>query len=165
MSTDVGPDVGPRVGPRFSAGERTGVAGALVIDVHADAAIRRHASRAYPHECCGALLARDDIIVEAFPLSNTTAGESTRRFLVGPEDYTRAEARARQRGVQLAGFYHSHPDHPARPSQHDLDHAWPNLTYLIISVIGGEPADLTAWHLLDDRSAFEQGELTWRTRF
>jgi proteasome lid subunit RPN8/RPN11 len=136
-----------------------------VIDVHADAAIRHHASEAYPLECCGALLERDNVIVEAFPLSNTTTGEATRRFLVGPEDYTRAEKRARQRGARLAGFYHSHPDHAAAPSQHDLDHAWPNLTYLIISVIDGEPADMTAWHLRDDRSAFEQGELTWRTRF
>ncbi|MEX2273935.1 MAG: Mov34/MPN/PAD-1 family protein, partial [Vicinamibacterales bacterium] len=59
----------------------------------------------------------------------------------------------------LAGFYHSHPDHPARPSAHDLEQAWPNLTYLIIAVRAGVPDEITSWRLRDDRSGFDQGEL------
>ncbi|MBI2221437.1 MAG: M67 family metallopeptidase [Acidobacteria bacterium] len=120
------------------------------------AEIRRHAREAYPHECCGALIAADGAIVEAFPLPNTTAGEARRRFLVAPSDYRLAEARAQARRGTLAGFYHSHPDHPARPSQHDLEQAWPNLTYVIVSVGAGVPGELTSWRLREDRSAFEE---------
>ena len=63
----------------------------------------------------------------------------------------------------LAGFYHSHPNHPARPSAYDLEQAWPNFSYVIISVNAAVPGDITCWHLKDDRSAFDQGELTCHT--
>jgi proteasome lid subunit RPN8/RPN11 len=122
----------------------------------AEAEIRRHASETYPDECCGALIAAGGAIVEAYRLPNTTAAGARRRFLIGPEDYRLAEARARERTGSLAGFYHSHPDHPARPSQHDLEQAWPNLTYVIVAVNGGTPADLKSWRLLEDRSGFEE---------
>jgi proteasome lid subunit RPN8/RPN11 len=134
------------------------------IDEKAVAIIERHAAEAYPHECCGALLGTGDLITEAVPLSNTTAEQATRRFLVGPTEYRRAEARARALGLQLAGFYHSHPDHPARPSQHDLEHAWPNLMYVIVSVSAGSPADMTCWRLRDDRAEFQRGDLRCQTR-
>ena len=62
--------------------------------------------------------------------------------------------------AELLGFYHSHPDHPARPSQYDLDHAWPFFSYVIVSVCGGVPEDMTSWRLKDDRSAFDQEDLT-----
>ena len=61
---------------------------------------------------------------------------------------------------ELLGFYHSHPDHPARPSQYDLDHAWPFFSYIIVSVRGGVPEDMTSWRLQEDRSAFDQEDLT-----
>ena len=122
--------------------------------------IRRHAGETYPDECCGALIADlAGTIVEAFRLPNTTAAGARRRFRVAPSDYRLSEERARERQGVLAGFYHSHPDHPARPSQHDLDHAWPNFTYIIIAVNGGAPGDITAWRLRDDRSGFDQGVL------
>jgi proteasome lid subunit RPN8/RPN11 len=104
-------------------------------------------------------------IVEAFALPNTTAEGAARRFMVGPEDYRAAERRARQRNGTLAGFYHSHPDHPARPSAHDLDRAWPNLTYIILSVVAGVAGDITAWRLRDDRTAFDRGEIACPARF
>ena len=128
--------------------------GALAAE--AEAEIRRHAAEAYPDECCGALIASGEMIVEAYRLPNTTAAGARRRFLVGPGDYRLAEARARERQGTLAGFYHSHPDHPARPSAHDLEQAWPNLTYIIVAVREGTPADLTSWRLRDDRSGFEE---------
>jgi proteasome lid subunit RPN8/RPN11 len=122
--------------------------------------IRRHASETYPDECCGALIAASDgRIVEAFRLPNTTAAGARRRFRVAPSDYRLSEERAREKQGTLAGFYHSHPDHPARPSQHDLDHAWPNFTYIIIAVDGGAPGDITSWRLRDDRSGFDRGDL------
>ena len=126
------------------------------LAAEAEAEIRRHASETYPNECCGALIASNGAIVEAYRLPNTTAEGPRRRFRIGPDDYRLAEARARERSGNLAGFYHSHPDHPARPSQHDLEHAWPNLTYVIVAVQEGTPADLKSWRLLEDRSGFEE---------
>jgi proteasome lid subunit RPN8/RPN11 len=137
---------------------------AVAIAPAALAVIERHGAEAYPHECCGALLASGDAIVEAFPLENTTDGPAARRFLVGPSQYRRAEQWAAERGGTLAGFYHSHPDHPARPSQTDLEQAWPNFLYVIVSVVEAVPRNITCWRLQEDRSAFERGDLKpWRT--
>ena len=122
----------------------------------AEAEIRRHGTETYPNECCGALIASGGTIIEAFPLPNTTAEGPRRRFLIGPNDYRLAEARAQARGGTLAGFYHSHPDHPARPSETDLAQAWPNLTYIIVAVRDGQPEDLRFWRLREDRSGFEE---------
>ena len=133
---------------------KMGIFPAAVLDE-----IRAHGAEAYPYECCGALIAVDGAIVEAFRLPNTTAAGARRRFRIGPSDYRQAEARATELRGTLAGFYHSHPDHPARPSQHDLEHAWPNLIYVIVSVNAGAAGDITAWRLRDDRSAFDEGEL------
>ena len=121
-----------------------------------DAAIRAHGREAFPHECCGALLGRDAIVHEAFRLPNTTEEGPRRRFLVRPDDYRAAEKRARETGLELLGFYHSHPDHPARPSQYDLDHAWPSFSYVIVSVMAGRDDLLTSWRLKDDRTAFDE---------
>jgi proteasome lid subunit RPN8/RPN11 len=128
----------------------------LGLDADAEQEIRRHAAETYPNECCGALIASGDRIIEAFRLPNTTAEGARRRFMIAPVDYRLAEARARERQGTLVGFYHSHPDHPARPSATDLAQAWPNLTYIIVAVREGTPEDLKSWRLLDDRSGFEE---------
>lgn len=129
---------------------------ALALRPQADSAIRAHGRKAFPHECCGALLGRDHAVHEAFALPNTTEDGPRRRFLVRPDDYRAAEKRARDTGLELLGFYHSHPDHPARPSQYDLDHAWPSFSYVIVSVMAGEDQLLTSWRLKEDRSTFEE---------
>lgn len=120
--------------------------------------IRRHGAETYPHECCGALFGHADtgVILRALPLPNTTEEGPRRRFMIRPADYRVAERAASEAGLELVGFYHSHPDHPARPSQHDLDHAWPNLHYLIASVHDGRPDVIRAWLLAQDRSAFSE---------
>jgi proteasome lid subunit RPN8/RPN11 len=128
-------------------------------------AIRRHGAEEFPYECCGALIEVNGTVVEAFALRNTTGGGATRRFRIGPDGYREAEGRARERGGTLAGFYHSHPNEPARPSAYDLEHAWPNFTYAIISVNAGEPGDITVWHLRDDRSGFDEGDIEWHTGY
>ena len=128
-------------------------------------AIRRHGAADFPDECCGALVDIGGTIVEALPLANTTSSGAARRFRIGPDGYREADRRARDRGGALVGFYHSHPNEPARPSAYDLEHAWPNLTYVIMSVNGGTPGDITVWHLRDDRSGFDEGELKWHTGF
>src|SRR5881275_2858985 len=124
-----------------------------------DAAVRRHGEDTYPHECCGALIGTAGRATATVPLPNTTEKGPRRRFLVRPSDYRLAEQRASASGSELLGFYHSHPDHPARPSQFDLDHAWPTFAYVIVSVQSGTSSDMTVWFLKDDRSSFEGGEL------
>ena len=122
-------------------------------------AIRQHGIEAYPNECCGALFGRNGHVLDTFGLPNTTEEGPRRRFLVRPEDYLAAERRARELGAELLGFYHSHPDHPARPSQYDLDHAWPNMLYTITSVREGRVEITTAWQLREDRSQFDERSL------
>jgi proteasome lid subunit RPN8/RPN11 len=122
--------------------------------------IRAHGTETYPNECCGALIGRDGEVTTTFALPNTTEEGPRRRFLVRPDDYREAEKQARAAGGDLLGFYHSHPDHPARPSQYDLDHAWPSFSYIIVSVRAGAPEDMTSWRLREDRSTFDQEDLT-----
>ena len=121
--------------------------------------IRRHGEETFPHECCGALIGRDDVVTHAVPLPNTTEEGPRRRFLVRPSDYRMAEQQAAAHGGELLGFYHSHPDHPARPSQFDLVHAWPNFAYVIVSVMSGVSRLMTVWYLKEDRSRFDEGTL------
>ena len=111
--------------------------GRLTMTAAVDAAIRQHGQETYPHECCGALVGRDGFVTAIVALPNTTDEGPRRRFLVRPSDYQLSERRATELGGELLGFYHSHPDHPARPSQYDLDHAWPTFAYIIVAVAGG----------------------------
>jgi proteasome lid subunit RPN8/RPN11 len=131
----------------------------LTITSAVDAAIRAHGRDTYPHECCGALVGNGDSVAGVVALPNTTEEGPRRRFLVRPADYRLAEARARDLRGELLGFYHSHPDHPARPSQYDLDHAWPTFAYIIVSVAQGTAGDMTVWYLKEDRSSFDEGNL------
>jgi proteasome lid subunit RPN8/RPN11 len=131
------------------------------------AKIRSHGAETYPHECCGALLGRevaDDLreIVALFPLVNRRDDSPRNRFSVTSDDVRDAEKAARQQGVDVLGWYHSHPDHPAKPSQYDQDHAWPWYSYVIVSVANGEPQDMSSWRLADDRSQFTPEDLEIR---
>ena len=132
---------------------------ALTITAGVDAGIRRHGEETYPHECCGALVGRDGQVTAIVALPNTTDEGPRRRFMVRPSDYQLAERRATELGGDLLGFYHSHPDHPARPSQYDLDHAWPTFAYIIVAVAAGVAEAMTVWYLQEDRSRFEEGSL------
>ena len=135
----------------------------VALSAEARAMIEHHAEETYPHECCGALYGETTdggfTVIEAVPFPNTTAEGPRRRFLIQPSDYRAAEAHARATKRDLIGFYHSHPDHPARPSQYDLDHAWPNMLYTITSVREGKVHDTTAWQLREDRSQFDERSL------
>jgi proteasome lid subunit RPN8/RPN11 len=119
-------------------------------------AIRAHGVETYPHECCGALIGRDAEVTSTVALPNITDEGPRRRFRVSDLDYRRVERAADAASAELLGFYHSHPDHPARPSQYDLDHALPNFSYIIVSVVSGAADDLRSWKLRDDRSAFDE---------
>lgn len=137
----------------------------LAVSSSALASIREHGQATYPLECCGALVGHGDDLEQAWPLPNTSGENQQRRFLVSPAEYRALEQRVTEAGCQLLGFYHSHPDHPAQPSMHDLATAWPGFVYLILSVRNGAPAELTGWQLRDDRSQFDEVEVVERSEF
>ena len=126
-----------------------------------DLAIREHGQRAFPHECCGFLLGRDDgdvrHLVSVLPsLNDRGDAELHNRFTSSPEAFMRADKQARSAGLDVLGFYHSHPDAPAKPSQYDLDHAWPVYSYIIVAVEKGQAVKMTCWVMEDDRSGFNE---------
>lgn len=125
--------------------------------------IHQHLESGYPNEACGVMLGKQGVVTEVVSADNErttvpgTGGESARnRYLIDPLAYMKIEKAADERGIQVLGIYHSHPDVAARPSQFDLDHAWPNLSYLIVSVVKGKVVESNSWRLRDDRSAFDQ---------
>ncbi len=127
--------------------------------------IRAHGARAYPHECCGALLGTSGedgakLVRTLLPLDNRREGDAARtRFLITAEDVLWAMKQARAQGLDIIGYYHSHPDHPAQPSEFDREHAWPGYSYIIVAVAHGKPQDATSWVLADDRSRFLAEEM------
>ena len=121
--------------------------------------IHAHGVDTYPHECCGALLGResDDSreVLDLLPLANRRNDSPRNRFEVTPDDVRLAERTANEKKIELIGWYHSHPDAPARPSEFDREHAWPWYSYIIVSVQKGEPRETTSWRLRDDRAAYD----------
>jgi|SRR5215470_12666728 len=134
------------------------------------AAIEKHGERDYPHECCGLLLGEflengDRRVKQTYPISNAREEEAKRnRFLIRPEELISGERYARAHELEVVGFYHSHPDCEARPSQYDLDHAWPTYSYIIVSVHEQSADQLRSWKLEPDRSRFNAEELSVLTQ-
>ncbi|HEY1472342.1 MAG TPA: M67 family metallopeptidase [Candidatus Acidoferrum sp.] len=137
--------------------------------------IRQHGAESYPNECCGALLGCDADaeaiparaareVLEIFPLVNRREDSPRNRFFVTAEDAHDADKAAQGQGLDLIGWYHSHPDHPARPSEYDREHAWPWYSYVIVSVRNGNPWDMKSWRLQDDRAAFVPEEVEIRNQ-
>lgn len=127
-------------------------------------AIRAHGEATYPEEGCGFLLGtvRDgrNHVQALRRVENRRTDNRERRYAIAPDDYRAAEQAARDQNLDVVGFYHSHPDHPARPSTTDLETAtFPGYTYVIVSVENGTAADLTAWTLAPDRSRFEKEKI------
>ena len=128
--------------------------------------IRRHGQATYPEEGGGLLLGRFDdgqaVVREVRVLPNTWEmdAEKRRRYLIPSRVMLREEREADARGLDVVGYFHSHPDHPAIPSEFDRDHALPNWSYVIVSVHDGQAREVLAWQLREDRSAFDQQEMT-----
>lgn len=126
-------------------------------------AIRAHGARDFPYECCGAILgdveAGVKIVRELRPLPNVHSDGHERRYLVSPDQMFALLQEERRTKRKVLGFYHSHPNHPARPSDYDREWASPWYTYIIVSVMQGTPTDMTAWQLEEDRQAFQPEEM------
>ena len=124
-----------------------------------------HGERDYPYECCGLLLGSlagngAKLVVETYAISNAREeGAKRNRFLIRPEELMRGERYAITRNLEVVGFYHSHPDHPAVPSPYDLEHAWPVYSYIVVSIKAAEAQDLRSWEMQTDRSRFEEEEI------
>ena len=126
--------------------------------------IEQSARGSFPNECCGFLLGtlNEDSreVVEVVPATNSgQEGEQYHRFLITPDDYRRCEKVAREKEMDILGFFHSHPNAKARPSKYDLDHAWPWYSYIIVSLIENEVKDMTSWVLAEDRDKFHEQEI------
>ncbi|MDR3354541.1 MAG: M67 family metallopeptidase [Synergistaceae bacterium] len=128
-------------------------------------AITSEGERAYPNECCGALLGTDcgergRGAAYIFPVKNgRELEEQYHRFEILPEDYMASEREADRLGLDVIGFYHSHPDHAACPSDYDREHAVPWYSYVIVAVVCGRADDITSWTLAPDRSMFEAEQI------
>lgn len=127
-------------------------------------AVRSAGEESYPNECCGFLLGSESDGVRevqaVIPAENRSVeSEQFHRFLISPEDFLAQERRARKEGREIIGFYHSHPNAKARPSQFDTDHAWPWYSYVIFGVENQRASEMTSWILQDDRKSFIQEDV------
>lgn len=104
----------------------------------------------YPYEACGVMIGRPGRVIEVedvFHAVNLNVERARDRFLLSPDDHLAADRVARDRGLEIVGFWHSHPDHPARPSETDLKAAWEGYSYLIVSTPAFGTNDFRSWRL------------------
>ncbi len=123
--------------------------------------IKRQAKEGYPYEICGFLVGKMDYntntreVYEVIQVENQNKERANDRFDISPKDYMKVENYADSKGWQIVGIYHSHPDHPDRPSQTDLQFALPDLSYIIVSVQNGNPISYKSWYLEKDKFILE----------
>ncbi len=142
----------------------------IVLSTELYQQIEQEGVRAYPSDCCGVMIGRDlpqadgsihRLVERLQPLTNSFEKEEQyHRFRLDPLEYIQAEKTAGAEGKLLLGFYHSHPDCPARPSEYDRQHAWPFYSYLIVSILKGQPADMTSWLLNEATEQFSEEHIS-----
>ena len=141
----------------------SGVAMKILLSEEVRAQIRAHGAETYPQECCGALLGHDGEtgreVTALFPVVNRSEDSPRNRFSVTAEDVLIVERAAGEKGREVVGWYHSHPDHPPRPSEYDREYAWPWYSYIIVSVEKGTPKEMSSWQLAGDRSGFSEEKI------
>tara|TARA_Y100001968_G_scaffold331605_1_gene386819 strand:+ start:774 stop:1193 length:420 start_codon:yes stop_codon:yes gene_type:complete len=127
--------------------------------------MRNFASSGYPHEVCGILAGvraaggRPAHVREVVELVNERADSPANRYQVSGLLVHRAEEALERRGLEVVGYYHSHPDHPSRYSDYDRDHALPDMSYVIVSVCSGMVAHVASWRLSDDRTCMHPEQI------
>ena len=137
----------------------------LELSASLKAQIESEGSTAFPSECCGILIGRDirdgaktrRVVERLMPGQNVfEADERYHRFSIDPRLQMQAEREAEKSGQAVLGFYHSHPNHPARPSEYDREHAWPFYSYVIVSIMDRKPDRMTSWVLNDQTNQFDE---------
>lgn len=128
------------------------------------AVIEKDARDKYPEECCGVLLGTifsDSVrqVLRVIPVNNTKEDQRERMYLIPSERIRDIEIHATQIGIEVLGFYHSHPDHTGDPSDFDRKAAWPWYSYIIVPVWDGKPSTIRSWRLTDDRSRFNEEQI------
>lgn len=123
--------------------------------------IKDHAQRDYPYECCGIIVGKfngdEKTVTEIIPIINEKEEENRHnRYLIPSKKVLEAELYAIKNGLDIVGFYHSHPDHNAIPSAYDIEHALPVYSYLIVSVFDAKAVDYTISVLSEDRLRFKK---------
>lgn len=136
----------------------------IVLSAELKRQIESEGARAYPNECCGVMLGCDTatqrIVERLMPVANVfDETERYHRFSISPKQLMDAERIASEEGRLVLGFYHSHPDHPARPSEYDRSHAWPFYSYVIVSIEDRRPGSMTSWVLVETTEQFQQQEV------
>lgn len=124
----------------------------LVIPPAVAAAVARHAAAAFPEECCGILVgsaAERTVVRRAVAATNARRDRPRDRYTIPAEELLAAQKAARAEGLDMVGWYHSHPGAPAVPSRFDTDTAWPGASYLIAAVEDSEPGELRSWRLTE----------------
>lgn len=131
---------------------------ALILRPPELARVHAHAVEGFPHEVVGILAGRraSNVVTHVVSLVNERADSPANRYHVSALVLYRAEQALEAEGLEVVGYYHSHPDHPARYSDFDRDHALPNMSYVITSVMAGAIADTRSWRLRDDRAAMDE---------
>ena len=134
---------------------------ALTIEARELARLHAHAREGWPHEVVGVLAGRRDtqFVSRVVSLVNERADSPANRYHVSAMVLYRAEEALAAEGLEVVGYYHSHPDCPSQYSEFDRDHSLPNMSYVITSVVKGEIADTQSWRLRDDRSAMDEEPL------
>jgi proteasome lid subunit RPN8/RPN11 len=136
----------------------------LVLPKEIKTRIHQHGEQAYPEEGAGLLLGETNYgkrqVRELLILTNVREeGARRNRYQLSPEDYLKGEEMADSMGLEVLGVFHSHPDHPNRPSEFDRQWAWPNFSYLITSVVQGVAVESRSWRLEEDRAEFNEEEV------
>ena len=134
----------------------------LTINKDALDEMTAHAEETFPNECVGffyGVEGENREVLVAREVQNAKEGDQRRRFEVDPHDYLYAEKFAEKNGLTLLGIYHSHPNHPAKPSSHDLKQAVPYFSYIILSVMEGKTDDVTSWQLNVETEVFDEEKI------
>ncbi|MEK7841227.1 MAG: M67 family metallopeptidase [Deltaproteobacteria bacterium] len=118
-----------------------------------------HAKKAYPHECCGALIGKGKSVAKARLMENINKDRANDRYEINPKELLKIEKEASLDRQEVIGFYHSHPDHPDRPSAFDRERAWACYSYIIISVQNGKDVSVKSWTFEDEKEPFGQEEV------
>ena len=136
----------------------------LIIPKKAIEEIKKQGEEGYPFEICGFLIGKIDFendkreVVEVFQVENQNKERANDRFEISPKDFLKVENYVSEKKLEIVGIYHTHPDHPNRPSQTDLMFAQPDMSYIILSVKNGKGEDWKSW-VLDDEGKFVEEEV------